>query len=110
MQENLLDEDGTEVSFVFCDNCNPSWEQNNSAALPDEWADSLEVERGTHVLRGTLRGSPEEALEAGWEEREFGHMCIVCLYEEKTLLEQGDSSPLSIEEALTLLTEGPKKE
>ena len=108
MQETLHHADGTTFEVTFCDSCNTDQNRENTIILPDDWAAALGVRPKTLALSGTYEGVTDDALDNGWEERDFGFVCPACAYEEARLAEQGDSQAFGPEDALSLLTEGAK--
>ena len=103
MEESIkLTEDGDPVTFTFCDHCNPDWDPGNSFELPPHWAERLKLPVGTKMLRGVFQGISELALKDGWAEREYGHICPVCMYEVEE--NGGETWALDEEGALDFLT------
>lgn len=109
MEETLkLPEDpDTDVTFVFCDNCNPDWDPYQTMAAPKEWCEALGVPEGTVFLRGVVRGDTAGALAQGWTEEEYGHCCPVCVAQSKEL--DGEAALISNEEFMTALMEAAAK-
>jgi len=82
---------GDEV-FLSCDFCNPE----------------MDPDADTGVSHDVIQESNiSQALSAGWEETEFGHLCPACVQKEKELEEMGDSTLLADPEAaLQMISDG----
>jgi hypothetical protein len=65
---------------MYCDNCNPNWDPENSGKYPEELAKLGGFSPNEQAFRGTRNS---EELGDCWEEREYGHICPVCIYTEK---------------------------
>lgn len=83
MEEYVKGDTGEEL-WTFCDNCNS--------------ADSQELS----LEEGVFRGPASEALENGWTETDFGHLCLSCSIAEAKLQEMGETS-VPLESALAML-------
>lgn len=94
MEETLKlpDRPDVDVVLTFCDDCNPDHNPGNHFAIPEEWAEALNMVAGMLVLRGVFHGKAAAALTQGWTEEEFGHRCPVCVYEAKRLADLGDTN------------------
>lgn len=84
MEEVLLipPDPENEKTFCFCDNCNDKGDPENTVPVPDAWIEALGCEKGAVMLRGIFEGPLEKAIEVGWQEREWGFICPVCIAEE----------------------------
>lgn len=83
-----------EVTYVFCDKCNLENNIHKTFELPLAWvkALSIELEEGQSAaiaLRGTYSGTFKEAKKDGWEERDYGCVCPVCIAEEEAMNDDG---------------------
>jgi hypothetical protein len=108
MQETLVvpdpdsDGDTVERTYVFCTKCNGDHETDNSWQLPADWAEEVGVPAGAVVLRGVREGTAEEALADGWQEREWGHICPICLLQEPADIDE-EPEMMAEADALSLL-------
>lgn len=85
-----------EQTTTFCDKCNPGQDPNKTFEVPSEWVQTLgmKLEKGQKVvlaIRGVFPGSFAEAQkDDAWEERDYGHICPVCITEEKIIDSSGE--------------------
>ena len=65
-------------TITCCDNC-----------YPGIWP-PVDFFPGLTEITGVFRGTFEEALKNGWEERDYGHVCPGCAAEEQDLERDGE--------------------
>jgi len=92
-----------EIIVTFCDKCNIDCNLNNPKRLPPDvvkamgMGDQADGNGDVWVNQGVRIGPADQAQADGWEERDYGLICPLCVLEElSSRVPEEDDSGLSL--------------